>query len=129
MIVADSSVWIDYLRQVPTPGTEQLDSLLGRRCLLVGDLILCEILRGARSEADASRIERKLSALPFAAMVGGKIAVEAARNYRLLRSRGITIHKTVDLLIGTFCIVNDHHLLHNDSDFKPMVEHLGLMEA
>ena len=62
-------------------------------------------------------------------MVGAEIAVEAARNYRHLRSRGITVYKTVDLLIGTFCIVNGHRLLHNDSDFRPMVEHLGLMEA
>jgi predicted nucleic acid-binding protein len=62
-------------------------------------------------------------------MVGEITALRAAINYRVLRKGGVTMGSTVDLLIGTFCILNRHRLLHNDSDFKPMVEHLGLMEA
>lgn len=129
MIVADSSAWIDGLRRSGTPTAERLDRLLGRRRLLLGDIILCEVLRGARDEAHAARIREKLSSLPVADMVGATVAAQAAFNYRLLRRQGITVRNTVDLLIATFCIINGHQLLHNDRDFAPMVEHLGLMEA
>ncbi len=129
MIVADTSAWIDYLRDARTPTTERLERLLGRGRLLLGDVVLLEVLRGARDEAHAVRIREKLSALPVTEMVGEDIATSAALHYRLLRRRGVTIRGTVDLLIGTFCIVNGHELLHNDRDFRPMVEHLGLVEA
>jgi len=52
----------------------------------------------------------------------------AARNFRSLRRRGITIRKTIGLLIGTWCIEHRRPLLHNDSDFQPMARHLGLIE-
>jgi len=129
VIVADSSAWIDGLRRSRTPAAERLDGLLGRRRLLLGDIILCEVLRGARDEADAIRIREKLSVVPVVDMVGEAVAAQAAFNYRLLRRQGVTVRNTVDLLIATFCIVNGHQLLHNDRDFRPMVEHLGLVEA
>jgi predicted nucleic acid-binding protein len=129
VIVADTSVWIDYLRDRGTPQTERLEGLLGRRRLLLGDLIVCELLRGARDEGEAVRIGERLSPLPVAEMVGQRVAVQAALHFRILRRHGVTIRNTVDLLIGTFCIANGHQLLHSDRDFKPMVEHLGLAEA
>lgn len=129
MIVADSSAWIDYLRQAPSPAAEQVDRLLGKARLLIGDLILCEVLRGARDEAHAARIRQRLSALPFVEMVGREVANRAAFHYRTLRGLGVTVRSTIDLIIGTFCIVNGHRLLHNDRDFAPMVLHLGLLEA
>jgi predicted nucleic acid-binding protein len=125
VIVADSSAWIDGLRRLGTSMAQRLDQLLGRGRLLLGDLILCEVLRGARDEADAIRIREKLSALPVVDMVGETVAAQAAYNYRLLRRQGVTIRNTVDLLIATFCIVNGHQLLHNDRDFKPMVESIS----
>jgi predicted nucleic acid-binding protein len=72
------------------------------------------------------RIERSLRRFDVVTMLDGALAVRAAANYRLLRSRGITIRKTIDLIIGTFCIELGHRLLHDDRDFDPMVEHLGL---
>jgi predicted nucleic acid-binding protein len=62
-------------------------------------------------------------------MAGDAIAVNAARNFRALRGRGITIRKTIDLIIGTWCIEHRRPLLHNDSDFRPMAQHLGLIEV
>lgn len=129
MIVADSSAWIDYLRWTRSPAAEQVDRLLGRGRLLIGDIILCEVLRGARNEADAARIQQRLSALPLVEMVGRDIAERAAFHYRTLRGLGVTVRSTIDLIIGTFCIINGHRLLHNDRDFAPMVQHLGLLEA
>jgi predicted nucleic acid-binding protein len=59
-------------------------------------------------------------------MVGPRVAVASARNYRALRSRGATVRKTIDVIIGTFCLLNGHRLLHCDRDFDPMERHLGL---
>jgi predicted nucleic acid-binding protein len=129
VIVVDSSVWVDYLNSVPTPQTQQLDRLLDQAELLMGDLILCEILQGLRSEREAALVLDEFGRLPCVSMVGRQVAVTAAANYRLLRRLGVTIRKEIDLLIGTFCIVERHALLHNDKDFRPMREHLGLMEA
>ena len=126
MIVVDSSVWIDFFNGKVTPQTSKLLSLLGNEPLLVGDLILCEILQGARSEAQARRLEQELRKFELLPMLNPELAIAAAKNYRLLRGEGITIRKTIDLIIGTFCIAHGHTLLHDDRDFSPMETHLGL---
>jgi predicted nucleic acid-binding protein len=126
MIVVDSSVWIPYLRNDHTERTERLDDLLDREQIVVGDIVMCEILQGVRNEAEAARVETILRGFHLAAMRDVELAVRAAQHYRRLRSIGITIRKTVDLIIGTFCIENDHALLHDDRDFAHMERHLGL---
>lgn len=129
MIVVDSSVWIGVLRQADTPAVARLRELVedDDDRILVGDLILLEVLHGARDEVDAGRIERSLRRYPIAPMLGEAVAVRAAHNYRLLRARGAAIRKTIDVIIGTFCIAGGHRLLHDDRDFDPMAEHLGLL--
>jgi len=94
--------------------------------ILVGDLVLLEVLQGARDEAHAAKFERNLRAYRIVTMCNPDIAVRAAHNYRLLRAHGITVRKTIDLIIGTFCIAGDHILLHADRDFEPMAAFLGL---
>lgn len=126
MIVADSGVWIDFINGIANPATGRLREALASEVVLMGDLILCEILRGARNERDAGRIEARLAPLEFSGMGGRRIAVQAARNYRTLRGLGITVRKTVDLLIGTFCIEHGYRLLHADRDYASMGTHLGL---
>ena len=127
MILVDSSVWIARLRGETTAATAKLAAAVMREPLLIGDLILLEVLQGARDEAHASRIERDLRQFPVAALLDAELAVCAARNYRRLRARGVTIRKTADLVIGTFCMERGHRLLHDDRDFAPMEEHLGLI--
>ncbi len=97
--------------------------------ILIGDLILLEVLQGARNDAHAARIERSLRRYPVAPMLDAGLAIRAAANYRALRARGITIRKTVDMIIGTFCLARGYALLHDDRDFDPMVQHLGLQIA
>ncbi len=128
MIVVDSSVWIAQLRGQATAPVQRLRALVAEDDdqVLIGDLILLEVLQGARDDAHAARIERALRAFAIAPMLDPTIAVQAARNYRLLRARGITIRKTIDMIIGTFCLLGGHALLHDDRDFDPMSEHLGL---
>ena len=126
VILVDTSVWIDYFNGLPTPATERLDSLLGREMLLTGDLILAEVLQGFRSERDFERATALMGVLEFQEMLGREIAIASARHYRKLRERGVTVRKTIDVIIGTFCIMRGHELLHADRDFNPMAKHLGL---
>lgn len=126
MIVVDTSVWIDYFNGVPAPQAGLLDALLGERMLAVGDLILAELLQGFASEPDARRALRLLEPLEFLEMAGREVAIQSAANYRLLRRRGVTVRKTIDMLIGTYCLMHDHEILHNDRDFDVLARHLGL---
>jgi predicted nucleic acid-binding protein len=129
VIVVDSSVWIANLRDSETEMVRRLRELPDDEQIIVGDVVLLEILQGARDDLQAVRIENGLRRFDVVPMLDGALAVRAAANYRLLRSRGITVRKTVDLIIGTFCIERDHRLLHDDRDFDPMVAHLGLRLA
>ena len=129
MILVDSSVWIDYFRGTPGPEADRLDALLGDEALIVGDIVLTEVLQGFSSEADFRTALALLAALPSVDLVGREIAIEAARNFRRLRAKGVTVRKTIDTLIATWCIRNDVPLLYSDRDFDPFAEHLGLRSA
>ena len=126
MILVDSSVWIAHLRGRRTPATTRLEAAAAREDLLIGDLILLEVLQGARDAAHARRIEQGLSRYTPVTLLNADIARRAAGHYRALRALGITVRKTADLIIGTYCIAHGHILLHDDRDFMPMAEHLGL---
>ena len=129
MIVVDSSVWIAHLRGSSTPATAKLEAAVTTEPILVGDLILLEVLQGARDERAAARIERGLRRFEVVPLLDADLAPRAARNYRRLRDIGITIRKTNDIIIGTFCIERGCSLLHDDRDFVAMEEHLGLVAA
>ncbi|HUK10436.1 MAG TPA: PIN domain nuclease [Stellaceae bacterium] len=126
MIVVDTSVWIDHLNDKITQKVIALRSLIGHQPVLVGDIILCEVLQGLQSEREARAVETALRRFEIVSMLNPRLAVQAAAHFRTLRTRGITIRKTIDLIIGTFCIANDHTLLHDDRDFNPMAQYLGL---
>lgn len=126
MIVVDSTVWIDFFRGRATRGTATLRSIVGVGIVLVGDLVLAEVLQGFPDRRQAEAGRETLERFTVTSMVGRDVAVAAAANYRALRDRGITVRRTIDLLIGTFCIEHGHVLLHNDRDFGPMADHLGL---
>jgi predicted nucleic acid-binding protein len=126
VILVDSSVWIDYFRGAVTPQTEKLDTLLGRQILAVGDLILTEILQGFADEKDFNAARKMLTALSVVDLGGEEIAIQAARNFRELRRRGVTVRKTIDSIIATRCIESGFDLLHDDRDFDPFAKYLGL---
>ena len=129
MILVDSSVWIDYFRGTSTPEAETLDSLLGNEPIATGDLILTEVLQGFVSDRDFSQAKKLLTSLVIVDMAGQAIAVQAAKNFRVLRAHGITVRKTIDTVIATRCIESRLSLLYSDRDFDPFVEHLGLRSA
>lgn len=126
MILVDSSVWIDFFRGKSNPQVERLDTLLGNEPLAIGDLILTEVLQGFTSDRDFNEARKMLDAFTLVKLGGKDIAIEAARNFRLLRDQGITVRKTIDTIIATRCIVSGYSLLHSDRDFDAFAEHLGL---
>ena len=126
MILVDSSVWIDFFRGTVTPQVDALDRLLGEELVAIGDLMMTEVLQGFASERDLNKARRLLGALDLVEIGGRDVMIEAARYFRDLRARGITIRKTIDTLIATRCIVSGYRLLYSDRDFDPFVTHLGL---
>jgi predicted nucleic acid-binding protein len=129
VILVDSSVWIDHLQDTLTPPVSYLRSLISAEEVLVGDLILCEVLQGLRSDAEARAVEEALREFEIVSLIDAELAVRAAANYRFLRGRGVTARKTIDVIIGTYCIERGHSLLHSDRDFVPMQRLLGLQTA
>ena len=129
MILIDSSVWIDYFNGRSTRETEHLDALLGTDAAATGDLILVEVLQGFRNDSDFATARRALSRLPSFDLLGSRRAEQAASRYRALRKAGVTVRKTIDVVIGSFCIDEGIPLLFSDRDFLPMVEHLGLVSG
>ena len=129
MILVDTSVWIDYFNGRSTRETDHLDALLGSDVAATGDLILVEVLQGFRNESDFASARRALSKLPSFELLGSRRTVQAASRYRELRRAGVTVRKTIDVVIGSFCIDEGVPLLFSDRDFLPMVEHLGLVSG
>ena len=128
MILVDTSVWIDYFNGIINDHTEKLDELLTSEIIITGDVILAEILQGFKRDSDFKKAKEALDLLDCYALVNKQFAVKSAENYRYLRKKGITIRKTTDMIIGTFCIENKIPLLHNDKDFDKM-KPLGLQSV
>jgi hypothetical protein len=126
MILIDSSVWIDYFNGKKTVKTDWLDSALGNKPIVTGDLILAEVLQGFQNDQEFRTAKILLLDFPFMEMVGQDIAIKSAMNYRFLRKKGVTVRKTMDVIIGTFCIHHHFSLLHDDKDFDPLEKYLKL---
>lgn len=122
-------MWIDYFNGIVTAQSDKLDALLDREPLAIGDLILAEVLQGFDRDRDFERVRKMLISLNVVELGGEQIAVQAAKNFRTLRKRGVTVRKTIDVFIATWCIESRQELLHSDRDFEPFAEHLGLRIA
>lgn len=127
MVIVDTTVWIDYLRGTVNSQSKWLDRHMSSQRLGLTDLILCEVLQGIRGPAVFSQIRDELLRRFYVFDTGGtEVAIAAAQNYRALRERGYTVHKTIDCLIASFCLRAGHQLLHRDHDFDPFEKVLGL---
>ncbi len=129
MIVVDSSVWIDYFSGTPSLEVEKLDSILGVEPVAIGDPVLTEVLQGFRTDKDFRKAKELLMSLHIVNMLDTSIALKSAANFRSLRKKGITVRKTIDSIIATYCIENKLQLLHSDIDFQPFHKHLMLKNA
>lgn len=126
MIFLDSTVLIDYFNGIDNWQVNRLDSILGKQIVLIGDYVLAEVLQGFNRDKDFEKAAMILNNFPCLNICGKEIAILSAKNYRILRKKGITIRKTIDCVIATFCISNNLTLFHNDRDFDPFVKYLRL---
>ena len=129
MVFVDSSVWIDYFNGNQTPETEKLDSILGTSPIWIGDIVLTEVLQGFRNDNDFNTAKELLTSLVIVNVLDTNIALKSADNFRALRKKGVTVRKTIDVIIATYCIENSASLLHSDKDFIPFHKHLKLANA
>lgn len=129
MILADTSIWIDYFNGRITTETNFLDTALAEGDVIIGDLIMLEILQGVRHDKDYNETKKALGTLEQFELFGSAMVLECADNFRKLRKKGLTIRKTADLIIASFCIKNEIPLLFSDRNFLPFAEHLGLILA
>jgi len=127
MVLVDTSAWIEFLRDGRPDVVERVDRCLVDEQVCIGDLILCEVLQGLRSPRARREVSVLFSSMPRFEMVGFPVAERSAANYRLLRTRGVTVRKTIDVIIGTFCAINGFSLVHDDRDFDLMAPHIGLV--
>jgi len=126
LVIVDSSVWIDAFNGVISWQVKELSNIVGKENILLGDFILTEVLQGVHNDEDFNAIKSALNEFPCITLLNKEIAIKSAENYRTLRKMGITIRKTIDIIIATFCIENKFTLLHNDRDFDPIEKQLGL---
>ncbi|MCK5145490.1 PIN domain nuclease [bacterium] len=126
MILVDTSAWIEYFRNGNSTIVRSVDTCLDRNLIIIGDLIYCEIMQGIKIKREREKVSSLLLSLPQYEMVGFHIAQKSAMNYRNLRSKGVTVRKTIDVIIGTFCVENNLKLVHFDRDFDFMASHIGL---
>jgi len=126
MIVADTSAWIDYVRGIDAPHTNMLDHELVKSRIITGDIIITEFLQGFRNEKDYLAAKKIMDSLEYHDFLGKEMAIQSAQNFRKLRKHGVTIRKTIDVIIATFCIENGFNLIHNDRDYDAMEKVLGL---
>ena len=126
MILVDTSIWIDYFNGIENKQAKSLDWILSEQSVLVGDIILTEILQGFDSDKEFRLAKQALDPLDCVHLGGKSLAIKAASNFRFLRSKGVTIRKTVDMLIGSWCIEHEVELLHNDKDFDQIATQLPL---
>lgn len=126
VVIVETGVWVDFFRGIRNPQTEWILREAGGRMIGTLDLIVCEVLQGVPREPDYERIKHKMLELAVYNSGGEQMAVESAQNYRKLRAKGITIRKTIDCIIATYCIRHGFALMHKDRDFDPFETHLGL---
>ena len=129
MVMVDTSVWIDFFNGQENPHTTRLDDLLSSEIVLIGDIILAEILQGFKSDFQFNQAKKALDSLTCLSICNKEMAIKSAENYRFLRGKGVTVRKTTDMLIGTFCIEHHLPLLFSDRDFQPLADFLDLIPA
>ncbi len=127
--MVDSSVWINYFNGKECSEVACLDAILGIKPVVLGDNILTEVLQGFRGDNEYEKAKQLLTSMPLFQLSNKTLAVKSADNYRILRKKGITVRKTIDTIIATYCIEQNIQLLFTDKDFLPFVEFLGLKSA
>lgn len=117
-MLVDTSVWIDYFNGHASPQADCLaQAIADAEYIVIPGLVLTEILLGFKVEFDANKVADLLSVFDQASEASRADYIEAAKIYRLCRSKGYTIRSTIDCLIAQLCLRDKQSLLCKDRDF------------
>ena len=118
MILADTSVWIDFLNGTNSRHRRRLSRLIEEEeDVAITEIILTEVLQGIKSDKDFQRVKNILMEFPIYQPEGAETYLKAADIYRQCRKKGKTVRKTIDCIIAAICLENNLTLLHKDNDF------------
>jgi predicted nucleic acid-binding protein len=126
LILVDSSVWIDYFNGKISFQTDFLDSIVGKDLIIIGDIVYIEVLQGFRNDNDFNSARELLELFPLVNLLDREVAIKSITMFRELRKKGVTIRKTIDTIIASYCIINNITLLQSDRDFIPFRDYMGL---
>lgn len=91
--------------------------------------ILQELLQGIPTDNQFERIRKDLLACTMLQTNPVDAAIEAARLYRSLRKKGVTIRKPNDCLIAHYAIFYNTPILHSNADFDQIARFTALRIA
>ncbi|PIW70038.1 MAG: VapC toxin family PIN domain ribonuclease [Ignavibacteriales bacterium CG12_big_fil_rev_8_21_14_0_65_30_8] len=126
MIFLDSTVLTDYFNGKTNWHVEVLNSILGSELVVIVDYVLTEVIQVFSSDKDFQKAKTILLSFSCFDIGGKELAIKSANNFRLLKKKGVTVRKTIDVIIATFCIAKKLTLLHNNKDFEPFEKYLNL---
>jgi predicted nucleic acid-binding protein len=130
MILVDSSAWVEYLRGTGSPVHVRVRTALEEKIELAStDVVLMEILAGARDGRDRDRLRRLIYGRTLLAVEGPSDYEQAAELYRFCRRQGETPRKLSGCLIAAVAIRNQAQVLHADADFDVIARHTPLRLA
>ena len=126
MMIVDSNTWVDFFNGVQSPHEERLEVALDEEeDLAVIPIIITEVLQGFRTDTGFRRAQRVLVSLPVIHPTV-ECHVRAARMFRSLRRKGVTVRGAVDCVIAQTCLDTDAELLSPDADFRHIARHSSL---
>ncbi len=126
MMIVDSNTWADFFNGAPSPHAERLEvALEEEEDLAVIPIIITEVLQGFRTDTGFQRAQRVLVSLPVIHPTV-ECHARAARMFRSLRRKGVTVRGAVDCVIAQTCLDTEADLLSPDADFKHIARHTSL---
>ncbi|MGH9078149.1 MAG: type II toxin-antitoxin system VapC family toxin [Acidimicrobiales bacterium] len=127
MTLVDTSAWIEFLRATGSDTHRAVRQLLEDHAPLhTTDVVVMEVLAGARDEGHLQRLRRMLARCDHVAVEGLASYESAAHQYRACRQAGETVRALTDCLIGAVALRTGVPVLHNDRDFDVLARHAGV---
>jgi len=127
MTLVDTSAWVEYLRATGSATHDAVRQLLANEePAHTTDVVVMEVLAGARDGDHRDRLRRLLARCEHAPVAGLDDFETAADLYRACRSRGEPVRALTDCLIAVVALRASLTVLHADRDFEVLARHSDL---
>jgi predicted nucleic acid-binding protein len=129
MLIADTSAWVEWLRQRESPADRALDQAFANDLLVLVEPVKAELLMGARDRAEVGTLRRLLETVDFELVYPRDDFESATELFHTARRRGVTVRGATDCLIAAMAIRLQLPILHHDQDFARLAPVVDLHEA